>query len=218
MAAVMPSAPSPTHTVRTHRSAPSRHVPQRQRRVEIVEQNSNLDPRLQHAQQRLPRLNTQQPAAGQHNAEPILNPITLFYNQNEEPWNQFGMRNVQDSTAQNNFLQTQVYHGQHHRGPCSDAGSNVPVSDSGYYTHQTPSVLSNEPGNTHQELPAGLLDRTRHLNVDRSPTGSQPMTRRPSDQRSVLSHHSSRSGRNKQVFPCREPGCSEVSKSASEQK
>jgi hypothetical protein len=220
MAVGMPSAPSTPNTIRMHRSAPIRHVSQRrtQRPGKILQQNSNLDPRLQHAQQSLPPLDTQQPLANQHNPEPILNPIALFYNQHEGPWNQFGMRNRQDSTTQNNFLQTQAYHGQHRQGPCSDNGSNVPASDSGYYTHQTPSVMSNEPRHIHQDLPSGLLDQTKNLNVDRSPTGSQPMVRRPSDQRSVLSHHSSRSGGHKQLFPCCEPGCEEVSKCASEHK
>lgn len=128
-----------------------------------------------------------------------------------------GMRNPQEIDSRNNFLRTENSYGPYRQGPCSDIGSNVPASESGYYTQPTRSVLSNEPGHVHQKLPTEAIDQIRDLNVESTPSESQDMVPTASDRRSV-SQYSSRSGQQRQQFPCSEPGCTTVLKCQSEHK
>lgn len=173
----------------------------------------NIDPSLQDTRFLALPGSTGFPAANNH-PEPSADPLTRFY-QGDDPWNTVRYSNV--NVSQNAFNQSQRSFGQQRQRPCSDIGSNVPASDSGYYTHQTRSVLSGEPGRPQLELSLDLMNRTRNLNVDCSPTESQPMARKLSSHGSV-SQYSVRSASQKQPIPCPELGCSVVSNCPSEHK
>jgi hypothetical protein len=149
--------------------------------------------------------------------EPIANPIARFYHQDDQPWSVLGMgmRHPGSHAHQSDFLHPHDNLGPYRQGPCSDIGSHVSPSDSGYQTLPTQSVLSIEPGRVDQELSLEVMDRARNLTVEYSPTGSQAMARRASDQGSV-SQRSTRSGNPRQQFPCPEPDCTTILKCQSE--
>ncbi|KAJ8112370.1 hypothetical protein OPT61_g5249 [Boeremia exigua] len=145
------------------------------------------------------------------NGDQIVDPIARFY-RGDAPWNPHQMRNSNTSSSRNvaPFAQQDIE--QYREGPCSE---NDNASDSGYHTQPTRSVLS-EPGRGGQELPTDFIVQARNMNVDVVPNISQPMARTIS-QRSV-SQHSSRSGGHRQQIPCRETGCSIISRCISEHK
>ena len=214
---VIPSAPSPTNTMRTNRTAPPGTVNHLnvQHPRKVSQQLRNIDPRLQSSHANLVPPGPTFP----HVPEPIASPMARFCHQEEQPWSGFsmGMRTPQELANRSDFDRAQDRYNQYHRGPCSDIASNAPASDSGYYTQPTRSVLSNDPGYTQQELPPEIIEQARNLNVESSSSVSQDMVRLPSDQRST-SNYSSRSGQPKQQFPCTHPGCSEILKCQSEHK
>ncbi|KAF3001516.1 hypothetical protein E8E13_009221 [Curvularia kusanoi] len=136
--------------------------------------------------------------------------MARFYS-SDEPWNPL----MSNPDVSNNQSFSQPDFGQYRQSPRSDIDN---VSDSGYQTQRPPSVLSNEPGRIGQELPPEFIFQARSMNVKNVPNAAQPMLRTASDQKSVLSQHSSRSGASRQLISCPEPTCLAISKCKSEHK
>lgn len=176
-------------------------------------QYHNVDPNLHNARFLAPP-GSQSVTVFQNHVEPIADPITRFY-QGDEPWNP--MKYSNHSSGRDAFNQPQRSFRQYRQGPCSDVGSNARVSDSGYHTQPTQSILSQDPGHVDQELPSELLMHTSTMKVHSTPSESHEMQRMPSDQRSQ-SQYSSRSASHRQQFPCPESGCEVISKCQSEHK
>lgn len=212
----MNSVPSPTDTTLSHWTAP---LSQQANRVhaqiprQINQQHGNIDPRLQGLNPHLSAPRQRPHSVVQHAPEPSASPLVRWSRQNDQPWTPLwlGLRESQMGSDQVSFHQQDNF-GQYRQGPCSDIGSNVAPSDSGY---RTQSILSVEPGRADQELSQDIMSRAKNLNVDCSPTGSQQMIRRASDQGS-MSQYSSRS--QKQHISCEDPDCTVVSKCQSEHK
>lgn len=174
---------------------------------------TNIDPALQKPRYlALPETHPFQ-AASNH-AEPIVDAITRW-DQGDEPWNH--VRYSSANAGQETFGQPHHSFSQYRQGPCSEAGSYAPVSDSGYHTQAPQSMLNNDLDHVEQDLPTQPMVQTRALNMQSVPTESHGMRRIPSDQRSI-SQHSNRSGNPKQQVQCSEPGCSTVSKCKSDHK
>jgi hypothetical protein len=137
--------------------------------------------------------------------------------QMQEPsWSVYNPRSSNTSGARTPSRQSDMnYRG--FPGPGSDVGSHLLPSDEGYFSQRTDqSVLSNEPSNVNQELPANIPTPLSNINVG-SVTGEAPArSRLPSDQRSHVSQVSSRSGKSSRPTACTE--CGEISKCNSEHK
>ena len=174
---------------------------------------NNVDPNLQDPRHLAPP-EPQSFSTVQNNLEPIVDPLTRFY-QGDEPWNP--MRYSNASAGQNTFSQPQYGFGQYRQKPCSEVGSNAPVSDSGYHTHPTQSILSIDPGQVEQDLPSDIMVGTKALDMRSMPTESKYMIRTASDQRSV-SQYSNRSETQRLQIRCPEPECGATSKCKSDHK
>lgn len=213
----MNSVPSPTDTMSTNWSVPAprsaTQVNTQQHPRRVGQQQNNIDPRLQSFHHLVPPVPRDFHTV-QNNVD-IANPLLRFY-QDVEPWNPHKLRNSNVNTDRNNFAQSEGRFRSYREGPHS-VDSNALVSDSGYYTHPTRSVFSNDPQRTNEELPAEVMTQTKNMNVEPAHCESQEMKRVPSDRRS-MSQYSNRSGNPKPQFPCVEPGCSVVSKCQSEHK
>ncbi|XPS70618.1 hypothetical protein M3J07_002823 [Ascochyta lentis] len=202
------SVPSPTDTIHTTQTAPPRRTATR---MSFQQSNrsvpcDNIDPSLQNPRYlALPGAHSF--PTTQHHMEPIADPITRFW-ASDEPWNPMKYSNA--NAGQNNFNQPQRNFDQYPQRPCSDVGSNTPVSDSGYQTQPPQSIFSNDAGHVDQSLPAELMVQTKTLNAQTAPMVSHEMRRTSSDQRSV-SNLSYRSGSQKQQIPCSVPDCFTIS-------
>lgn len=215
------SVPSPTDTALSHWTAPlprqANHVNARiprQINRQISQQHGKIDPRLQGLNPYLASPMQRPRSVVQQAPEPSASPIARWRHQSDQPWTPLGlgMRETHINSEQANFHQQDNY-GPYRQGPCSDNGSNVARSDSGYHTQ---SILSIDPGRTDQELSQDIMSSARNLNVDCLPTESRAMARRPSSHGSV-SQYSSRSHKQQQ-FPCDDPDCDVVLKCQSEHK
>lgn len=200
----MRSVPSPTNTVQTAPLPATAKHGYFGRAANNVEYEM-IDPSLPNYGHPLPFQTGSFPTAQDH-VEQIADPLDRFQRV-EGPWHP--MRSLVNTTrfSQGNLRPSR-------QGPCSDVGSNVPRSDSGYYTR---SVLSIDPSQINQEVPSELVMQSGNLNVASTPVESQPLVRRPSDQRSV-SQHSTRSANQRQPISCEEPGCPVISKCNSDHK
>ena len=134
----------------------------------------------------------------------------------ESSWSVYNPRSSNTSGARTPSRQSDMnYRG--FPGLGSDVGSHLLPSDEGYFSQRTDqSVLSNEPSNVNQELPANISTPLSNINVG-SVTGEAPARARlPSDQRSHTSRVSTRSGKSSRPTQCTE--CGETSKCNSEHK
>ena len=127
------------------------------------------------------------------------------------------MRHSNTIVGRNTFSQPQYGFGQYRQKPCSEVGSNAPVSDSGYHTHPTQSILSIDPVQVEQDLPSDIMVQTRALDMRSTPTESKSMIRAASDQRSI-SQYSNRSETQRQQIRCLEPECDAILKCRSDHK
>ncbi|CAN9346529.1 unnamed protein product [Alternaria alternata] len=116
----------------------------------------------------------------------------------EPAWSPFNLRNPQSSGSHGPPRQLNTNFRLSY-GPKSDIGSQASPSDEGYFSHNTRSVVSNDPDYVNQELPAGLLSNMDGMNVESVTSEAPTMSRMPSDQLSLVS---SRSGKSKKVSIC----------------
>jgi hypothetical protein len=142
--------------------------------------------------------------SSQWSVEDTNNSIVRFY-QDEEPWNPHQLRNSNVTDIQKNFNQPEESFRHYLQGPFS-VDNTATVSDSGYYTQPTNSVLSNEPNRINEELSPEVMIQARSINIESAPSESQEMQRMPSGQRSV-SKCSTRSGSKRQQIICSMTGC-----------
>jgi hypothetical protein len=128
----------------------------------------------------------------------------------ETAWSPFNLRNPQSSGSHGPPSQVNTNF-RFSYGPKSDIGSQASPSDEGYFSHNTRSVISNDPDCVNQELPASFLSNMDGMNVECVTSEAPTMSRMPSDQLSLVS---SRSGKSKKAYRC--PQCSEILKCHSE--
>ena len=134
-------------------------------------------------------------------------------NYNDESWNPFNLRTSDTSDDQTSFNQGGGSLTSFRQGPGS-VGSAAHVSDSGFYSQ---SVVSHDAGRMDQTgMNCSLTQQVGNLNVRATTSEAAPMRRTHSDQRSQISHTSSRSGNPDQPLKCLI--CGDVSKCNSDHK
>lgn len=134
-----------------------------------------------------------------------FSPITGNYN--DVPWNAFNLRTSDTSDDQTSFIQGNGNLSSFRQGPGS-VGSAAHVSDSGFFSQ---SAVSYDAGRIDQSGRVGSLSQqVSNLNVRATTSESATMRRTHSDQRSQISHTSSRSGRRDPSLRC--AICGDISK------
>ncbi|KAL1794987.1 hypothetical protein ACET3X_006803 [Alternaria dauci] len=128
----------------------------------------------------------------------------------EPAWSPFNLRNPQSGVSHGPQRQPYTNFRFSH-GPKSDIGSQASPSDEGYFSHNTQSVMSNEPDCVDHELPANFLSNMDGMHVESVTSEAPTMSRMPSDQQSLVS---SRSNKSKKAYHC--PKCPVMLKCNSE--
>lgn len=128
----------------------------------------------------------------------------------EPAWSPFNLRNPQAGGSHGPLRQPNMDF-RFTGGPRSDVDSQALLSDEGYFSRNTQSVMSNEPAHVNQELPANFMSNINNMRVESVASEAPTMSRMPSDQRSFVS---SRSGKSRKEHTC--PLCQEVLKCNSE--
>jgi hypothetical protein len=135
-------------------------------------------------------------------------PITSNYN--DVPWNAFNLRTSDTSDDQTSFIQGRGNLTSFRQGPGS-VGSAAHASDSGFYSQSGGSRMDQASMNC-----PSLSQQVDNLNVRAATSETATMRRTHSDQRSQISHTSSRSGKPDESLRC--PTCGDVSKCNSDYK
>lgn len=134
-------------------------------------------------------------------------------NYNDESWNPFNLRTSDTSDDQTSFIQGSGNLTSFRQGPGS-VGSAAHISDSGFYSQ---SAVSHEAGRMDRTgVNHSLSQQVGNLKVRASTSETATMRRTHSDQRSQISHASSRSGKPDQSLTC--TACGDVSKCNSDYK
>jgi hypothetical protein len=138
----------------------------------------------------------------------------VYGGMHDEPWSSVRMRHSSVTTARPSFPQPNMTYGSYREPPGSDIESIAPKSDSGYYTHPSQSVVSNEPARVDQELPSDMTFQVSNISVNSAPSEPTEVFPTQSDQASQYSGRSTTQG--KVTYKC--PKCKEVSKCPSDYK
>jgi hypothetical protein len=112
------------------------------------------------------------------------------------------------------YAQPNLNYGPYREGPGSDVDSGAPRSDSGYYTHQVHSVISNDPEPADQEMSSAMTYGVSRMNVGSTSSEPTKVFHMQSDQTSQYSGRSI--SHSKQSLKC--PRCKETSKCPSDAK
>ena len=133
----------------------------------------------------------------------------------DSPWSALEMRTSGSNISSTGHLPSSINIRGFLSGPGSE--STAPISDSGYQTQLTGSVLSQELSRREQELPKELTQKVASMRVGSVTSEPLNMKRMPSDQRSV-SQLSGRSGSRSRQLPCLVSDCPAVLKCRSDLK
>ena len=201
---VQHNMPSPSTSVRSAVTAPAQTFFDRSgfQQSNIASVESRIDPSL-------PGLDMHLAPSG-HVARTNYN-IERSYH--EDSWNPLHLRNSSVGDGRMPHHQANASFKPFRTGPGS-VGSAAPVSDSGFYSQ---SAVSNDASRLHQSrVPSCLTQQAPSMNVRSTPSEALDKVRVPSDQRSQISHISSRNGKQGNELECRE--CHEISKCKSDYK
>ncbi|KAF2462997.1 uncharacterized protein BDR25DRAFT_116972 [Lindgomyces ingoldianus] len=172
------------------------------------QQDSRIDPNLSLLQ--VPELSRPRSAL---DSLSNANPITRFYEGDDAPWSSERMRNTGSSGGRLSHSQPNMAFGSYREDLRSENESLAPRSDSGYYTHQTHSIISHDQERCDQELPSEMFQVG---NITVGSASSETTEMYPAPNTDQISQYSGRSTGNGKEFKC--PQCQEISKCKSDHK